>query len=167
MFNILDSSALFFTDSDRVIINSFISVDSLAPFRLMRAENKFSEAKHKKIWPFLSDLTLNLCISDDTISCINKDWWWSVNSSCAQPPHPPPPRPQATAGHLLAWSVPGVGHLQILCCPGAGHLPTPGPTPSFWHARGFLSEYNYTEDFTGKTNRLAHLSRMGKNWRGM
>ena len=65
MFNILDSSALFFTDSDRVIINSFVSVDSLAPFRLMRAENKFSEAKQKKIWPFLSDLTLNLCISDD------------------------------------------------------------------------------------------------------
>ena len=33
---------------------------------------------------------------------------------------------------------------------GAGHLPTPGPFPSFWHARGFLSEYNYTEGFTGK-----------------
>ena len=49
MFNILDSSALFFTDSDRVIINSFVSVDSLAPFRLMRAENKFSKAKQKKI----------------------------------------------------------------------------------------------------------------------
>ena len=49
MFNILYSSALFFTDSDRVIINSFVSVDSLAPFRLMRPENKFSKAKQKKI----------------------------------------------------------------------------------------------------------------------
>ena len=64
------------------------------------------------------------------------------------PTHPPPPR--ATAGLLPTLSVLGVGHLQILHCPGAGHLPTPGPFPSFWHARGFLSEYNYTEGFTGK-----------------
>ena len=42
MFNILESSALFCTDSDGVIINPFVSVDSSAPFRLMRAENKFS-----------------------------------------------------------------------------------------------------------------------------
>ena len=73
-----------------------------------------------------------------------------------------PAPPRATAGHLPALSVPGVGHLQILCCPGAGHLPTPGPFLSFWHARGFLSENNYTEDFTGKESRLAHLSRTGK-----
>ena len=59
----------------------------------------------------------------------------------------PAPTPRATAGHLPALSVPGVGH-----------LPTPGPFPSFWHARGFLSEYNYAEDFTGKET-LAHLSR--------
>ena len=59
----------------------------------------------------------------------------TVNSSCAQPPPPP----GATAGHL-----------QILCRPGAGHLPISGPFPSFWPARGFLSEYSYTEDFTGK-----------------
>ena len=72
---------------------------------------------------------------------------------------------RATAGHLLALLVPGVGHLQILGCPGAGHLPTTGRTLSFWHARGFLSEYNYTKDFIGKTSRLAHLSRTGKNWR--
>ena len=70
----------------------------------------------------------------------------SVNSSCAQPP----PSSRATAGHLLSFSVPGVGHLWILHCPGAGHLPTPGLFPSFWNARGFLSEYNYTVDITGK-----------------
>ena len=46
----------------------------------------------------------------------------SVNSSCA---HPPP-------------------------APGTGHLQTPAPFPNFWHACGFLSEYNYTEDFTKK-----------------
>ena len=82
-------------------------------------------------------------------------------------PAPPPPSPRATAGHFPALSVPGVGHLQILHCPGTGHLSTQGPTPSFWHARGFLSDYNYTEDFTGKTSRLAHLSRTGKNWRSL
>ena len=65
----------------------------------------------------------------------------------------PRPLPRATAGHWPALSVPGVGHFQILCCPGDGHL----PTPSFWHA----------DDFTGKTRRLAHLSRTGKNWRGL
>ena len=80
----------------------------------------------------------------------------------AAPPPPPPPPPRATAGHFRTLSVPGVGHLQILRCSGAGHLPTPGPTSSFWHSRGFLSEYNYTEDFTGKTTRLAHLSKTGK-----
>ena len=36
-----------------------------------------------------------------------------------------PPPPRATAGHLLAFPVPGVGYLQILRCPGTGHLPTP------------------------------------------
>ena len=65
-------------------------------------------------------------------------------------PPAPSPHPQATAGHLPALSVPGVGHLQMLHCPGAGHLPTPGPIPSFWHTRGFRSEYNYKEGFTGR-----------------
>ena len=69
-----------------------------------------------------------------------------MHQSIPAAPTPPPP----TAGHLLAFSVPGVGHLQILRCPGAGHLPNPGLFPSFWHARGFLSEYNYTENITGK-----------------
>ena len=64
--------------------------------------------------------------------------------------HQSTPSPRATAGHLPALSVPGVGHLQILRGPGAGHLPTPGLFPSFWHVRGFLSEYNYTEDITEK-----------------
>ena len=83
------------------------------------------------------------------------------------PPAPTPPPSRATAGHLPALLVPGVGHLQILHCPGAGHLPTQGPFPSFWHARGFPSEYNYTEGFTGKKCRLAHLSNTGINWRGL
>ena len=60
------------------------------------------------------------------------------------------PPPRATAGHLPTLSVPEVGHLQILHYPGAGHLLTPVPLARFWHARSFLSGYNYTEGFTGK-----------------
>ena len=79
----------------------------------------------------------------------------------------PAPPPRATAGHFPALSVPGEGDLQILCCPGTGRLLTPGPFPSFWYALGFLSEYKYTEDFTGKEIRFAHLSRTWINWRGL
>ena len=68
------------------------------------------------------------------------------------PAGPSPPR--ATCGHLPALSVPGVGNLQILHCPGAGHLPTPGPFPSFWHARGFLSEYNLHRRFYWKKKQI-------------
>ena len=68
---------------------------------------------------------------------------------------PPPPPPRAPARRLPALSVPKVGHLQILLCPGPGHLPTPRVFQSFWYASGFLSEYNYTEDFTGTTSILA------------
>ena len=62
-----------------------------------------------------------------------------MHQSIPAGPSSPPPAPRATAGHLPAFSVLEVGHLQILCCPGAEHLPTPGPFPSFCHARGFLS----------------------------
>ena len=72
----------------------------------------------------------------------------------AEPSHPLPS--QDTAGHLSAFSVPGVVHLQIFHCLGAEHLPTRGLFPSLWHARSFLSEYNYTEDITEKS-RLAHV----------
>ena len=42
----------------------------------------------------------------------------SVNSTCAQPPSPPPP--QATAGHLPAMSVPGVGYCKFCTARGPG-----------------------------------------------
>ena len=51
------------------------------------------------------------------------------------------------------------GICKFCAARGSEHLPTPGPFPSFWYARGFLSEYNYAEDFTGKESRFAHLSR--------
>ena len=61
---------------------------------------------------------------------------------------------------------PGVGHKQILPSPRIGYLLTPGPHQSFLHVHGFLSEFCHTEDYAGKTSRLAHLSRTAKNlWR--
>ena len=41
-------------------------------------------------------------------------------------------------------------HYASLNSSCAWHLPTPGLFLSFWHAHPFLSEYNYTEDITGK-----------------
>ena len=76
-----------------------------------------------------------------------------------------PPLTRATAGHLPAFSVPGVGHLQILRCPVAGLLPNPGLFRSFWNARGFLSEYYYTEDITGK--KADWLICQGRGCKGM
>ena len=65
--------------------------------------------------------------------------------------HTPPPPPGCCGAFAL--SVPGVRHLQILHCPGAGHLPTPEQFPSFLQARGFLSEYNYTDTLLAESLR--------------
>ena len=81
---------------------------------------------------------------------------------CPAPPPPLPTHPRGTAEHLPRLVSPGVGHLQILHCPGGGGraFANPGAIPELL-TRGFLSEYNYTEGFTGKKSRLAHLSRTG------
>ena len=64
-------------------------------------------------------------------------------------PAAPSPPPGATAGHLPAWSVLGVGHLQILRCLGAGHLPTRDHfRASDTHVVSY-QDNNYTEHFTG------------------
>ena len=66
---------------------------------------------------------------------------------CPAPPHPPP----GYCGAFARLVSPGVGHLQILHCPGGGGgaFANPGAIPELL-TRGFLSEYNYTEGFTGK-----------------
>ena len=78
---------------------------------------------------------------------------------CISQFHPPPP--QATAGHLPCHSRGWVRHFQVLYCPGAGHLPTPQQFPSFWHARGFLSEYNHTDTLLAESLR-SFLDKSGK-----
>ena len=75
----------------------------------------------------------------------------SVNSTCAQPPAP---CPRATAGHLPAMSVPGVGHLQILHCPGPGICQPRGHSQAFdTHAVSYQNT-TYTESFTGKKKQI-------------
>ena len=51
-----------------------------------------------------------------------RDSYASINSSGAHPP-------RATAGHLLALSVPGMGHSQFYRGPGGWALACPGATP--------------------------------------
>ena len=63
----------------------------------------------------------------------------SVKASCAQPP---PGYCGAICPHCQSrgWGISKVA------------LPTPGPPSNIWHARGFLSEHNYTVDFSEKKN---------------
>ena len=69
---------------------------------------------------------------------------WTVVELCISQfqlhPAPPPP-PPGYCGAFARLVSPGDGAFANFVLPGAGHLPTWGPTPSFWHARGFLSEY--------------------------
>ena len=92
----------------------------------------------------------------------------SVNSSCAHSPPPPPASPPwATAEHLPALSVPERGICKFCAARGQAYVNHRASPANFWQARGFLSEYTYTEDFNGKTSRLAHLSRRRKYCKGM
>ena len=78
-----------------------------------------------------------------------------------------PPPPPGYCGAFACLVSPGGGAFANFVLPGGQAFANPGPTLYVWQAHGFLSEHNYTEHFTGKTSRLAHLSRMGKNWRGL
>ena len=66
----------------------------------------------------------------------------------AAPSDPPPPPGYCRA--FVRFVSPGGGAFSNFVLPGAGHLPNPRPFQRFWHARGFLSEYNYTENINGK-----------------
>ena len=58
-----------------------------------------------------------------------------IHQSIPPAPRPPPP---GNCGAFARLVSPGGGAFANFALPGAGHLPTPGPFPSFWHARGFL-----------------------------
>ena len=77
-------------------------------------------------------------------------------------PSPPHPGLMGAFVHLVSRGGGAFANFEL---PVGRAFANPGATPSFRHARarGFLSKYNFTEDFTGKTSRLAHFSRTGKN----
>ena len=63
----------------------------------------------------------------------------SIPPAPSRSPPPPPPPLRATAGHLQIFFTarrPGIFQPR-------------GHSQAFKHARGFLSEYNNTEGFTG------------------
>ena len=63
MFNSLDSSALFYTDCDRVTINSLVSVERVQHL-IDSWELKINSKKQKKNDHFFCDLTLKLMLND-------------------------------------------------------------------------------------------------------
>ena len=67
-----------------------------------------------------------------------------MHQSILPAPSPHPPLPFA---RLVS---PGGGAFANFALPRGREFANPGPFPSFWHAHGFLSEYNYTDGFTGK-----------------
>ena len=76
------------------------------------------------------------------------------------PPPPPPTHPPARYCGAFARPVSaGGGAFLNFVLPGGRAFANPGLFQGFCHV---LSEYNYTEDFTGKTSILAHLTRTGK-----
>ena len=73
-----------------------------------------------------------------------------------------PGPPRATAGQLPPHQSQGWGIFKFYAARGPGICQPRGQPRAFdMHAVSY--QYNYTEDFTGKTGRLAHLSRTGKN----
>ena len=78
-------------------------------------------------------------------------------------PAAPSPLPRGYCGAFAGLVSPRGGVSANFVLPGDWAFADPRPFPSFCHARGFLSENNYTDDFSGKESRLAHLSWTGKN----
>ena len=82
------------------------------------------------------------------------------------PAAPSPPAPPPLQGYCGAFALlvsPGDGAFPNFTLPGGRAFANPGAnTESFDTHAASYQQYNYTEDFTGKTSRLAHLSRTGK-----
>ena len=109
-------------------------------------------------WRKLFSWYLHLVLIFLKVLCISQ----SVNSSCAQPPPPRLLRGICPPCHSRGWGI-----CKSCAARGPGICQPRGQPRAFdTHAVSYQN-IHYTEDFTGKTNRLAHLSRMGKNWRGL
>ena len=83
-----------------------------------------------------------------------------MHQSIPAAPRPPPPRllrGVCPPCHSQGWSISKFSLPGDQAFANRGAIP-----PSFWHARGFLCEYNYTEDFTGKTSILAYVKHRKK-----
>ena len=85
-------------------------------------------------------------ICKDARLCLYPCYFMHQSIPAAPTALPPPPPGYCEA--FAALVSPGGGAFANFVLPGAGHLPTPRPFLSFCHARCFLSEYNYTDDFT-------------------
>ena len=72
---------------------------------------------------------------------------------------PAAPSPPCYCGAFSRLVGPGGGAFANFALRGGRAFANPGPLASFSHALSFLSEYDYTEGFTEKKSRLAHLSR--------
>ena len=82
----------------------------------------------------------------------------SIPTALSPPPRPLPSSPPGYCGAFTRLVSPRGGAFANFALPGDWAFANPGASK----AHGFLSKYNYTEDFTGKKSRLAHLSRTGK-----
>ena len=81
----------------------------------------------------------------------------------AAPSPPPPPTPLGCCGVFARLFSPGGRAFATFALPGCRAFANPGANPELLTRTRFPLTRYYTEDFTGKTNRLAHLSRTGKN----
>ena len=83
-----------------------------------------------------------------------------MHQSIPAAPSPPPPRllrGVCPPCHSQGWGISKFSLPGDQAFANRGAIP-----PSFWHARGFLCEYNYTEDFTGKTSILSYVKHRKK-----
>ena len=65
-------------------------------------------------------------------------------------------------GAFVRLVSPGSGAFANFALPVGRAFANLGATPSFRHARGFLSKYNYTEDFTGNNKQIGSFFKDGK-----
>ena len=74
----------------------------------------------------------------------------------------PAPHPPGYCGAFAHLVSPGGGGICKCCAARGPGICQPRGQPRAFDTHAVSYQYNYTEDFTGKTSTLAHLSRTGK-----